>query len=317
MADTPQPKSWWITLPGLLTQLVALVTALTGLVAALYQSGMIGSRDTASAPASKAAPSPAPIATQAPAPVVETGRSAAGTLSPPAASPASAPKGAIPIRIGDTLSDGVPAPGAGRIESPGAEDVYRFDAAVNQRVYFRMREHGASMDQIKWRLTGPDEQTLFDTCLACGDPGVQTLARGGTYTLNVGNPTNPATGTYALRLTDVPAANRFALRLPAHIAPGQPGRGAGMIDVPGAADEYVFNAAPNQRVYFHMREHGANMSQIKWRLTDQDGQALFDTCLGCGDPGTQTLTRGGTYILTVGNPSNAATGTYRLGLTLP
>jgi hypothetical protein len=38
----------------------------------------------------------------------------------------------------------------------------------------------------------------------------------------------------------------------------------------------------------------------------------FDSCLGCGEPGAQALTRGGTYTLTVGNQKDPSSGTYRL-----
>jgi hypothetical protein len=38
---------------------------------------------------------------------------------------------------------------------------------------------------------------IFNTCLQCGDPGSFTLDHGGTYTISVGNDTDPATGTYS------------------------------------------------------------------------------------------------------------------------
>jgi hypothetical protein len=63
-----------------------------------------------------------------------------------------------------------------------------------------------------------------------------------------------------------------------------------------------------------MWEHSAGLSYIKWQLADEDGMAVFDTCLGCSEPGVQALVKGGTYKLTVGNQKNPATGTYRLQL---
>lgn len=309
MAEASEHKSWWVTLPGILTQLAALITALTGLVAALYQTGFIGHRETRPAnaiPTDRAAPEP-----------TTPDRADIPDAAPSAAAPAPPDKGTFAISIGDTLSDGVPAIGSGKIESPGTEDLYRFSAAPNQRVYFRMLEHGAGMSQIKWRLTDPDGQDVFDTCLGCGDPGVQVLMRGGNYLLAVGNPKDPATGPYKLRLTNVPAADRFDISPTSRIAAGVPGHGAGMIETPGASDVYVFRAGAGQRVYFRMREHGSNMSQIKWRLTDQDDQEVFSTCLGCGDPGMQTLARGGTYTLAVGSMNVPATGAYKLDLSAP
>ena len=56
------------------------------------------------------------------------------------------------------------------------------------------------MDYVKWRLVDDNDIELFDACLACGEPAVQTLTKGGTYTLTVGNRRNPATGDYAFEL---------------------------------------------------------------------------------------------------------------------
>jgi hypothetical protein len=312
MTEEFEHKSWWVTLPGILTQLVALITALTGLVAALYQSGFLGHPDKV--------PAQNTVADETPHPISPASRDAgpiAATSPPPAAAPTAPPKGAFAIKIGDTISEGIPAPGAGKIESPGTEDVYQFSAVPNQRVYFRMLEHGAGMDYIKWRLTDQDGQEVFNTCLSCTEAGVQTLTRGGPYLLTVGNAKDAATGSYKLRLTNVPPADQFNIRPSSRIGDGIPGPGAGMIETPGASDAYVFSAAAGQRVYFRMREHGANMEYIKWRLADQDEQEVFNTCLGCSEPGMQTLVRGGTYVMTVDNPRDPATGAYRLELTTP
>jgi hypothetical protein len=155
---------------------------------------------------------------------------------------------------------------------------------------------------------------LFDTCFGCGDPGVQTLTAGGAYTLIAGNKTNPATGTYRLQMLNVPPADQFSVNIGDSIRQGVPGMGAGTIETPGAEDIYSFNASPGQKVYFRSKEHSRGLEQIRWRLADDNGMEIFSTCLGCGDPGLQTLSRGGTYILTVGNPTNPATGNYSIDL---
>lgn len=202
MTQESGQKSWWVTLPGILTQLVALVTALTGLVAALYQTGVFHHQENAPTQ-DMAASSSAGEVGPSPAPQPHNGVNHIASPPTPAPPPTSAPspKGAFAIKIGDTISEGVPTPGAGKIESPGTEDVYHFSATANQRVYFRMLEHGANMSYIKWRLTDQDDQEVFNTCLGCGEPGMKTLAKGGTYRLTVGNMKDPATGAYKLDLT--------------------------------------------------------------------------------------------------------------------
>jgi hypothetical protein len=74
-----RPPNWWQTTPGLLTGIAALITALTGLLIALHQTGVIGGR----AP-NAAAGAPAVPGSAAPAPETRKDH------SPPAAAPPAA-----------------------------------------------------------------------------------------------------------------------------------------------------------------------------------------------------------------------------------
>ena len=250
-------------------------------------------------------PAPATQPAGSPEPIPEPSRGTAKST---------ASHGAFSIKIGDKIADGVPGAGAGIIETPYGQDVYVFKAAPRQRVYFRLLGRSTGMDYINWKLTDADGTEVFNACLGCSEPGVRALTKGGTYTLTIGNDKNPATGTYQMQLFDVPPPNQFSIKIGDQIKEDVPGPGAGIIESPGAQDIYTFDARPRQKIYFRPWEHSAGMSYIKWQLTDSDGMVVFDTCLGCGEPGVQTLTKGGTYSLAVGHESNPATGTYRLQL---
>jgi hypothetical protein len=54
------------------------------------------------------------------------------------------------------------------------------------------------------------------------------------------------------------------------------------------------------------------MVQNSWRLVDENGMNIFNSCLGCGEVGVQTLTKGGTYTLIVGSATNPSTGRYAI-----
>jgi hypothetical protein len=151
---------------------------------------------------------------------------------------------------------------------------------------------------------------VFNACLGCSDPGVQTLIKGGTYVLTVGRQNDPSTGLYRLRLFNVPPPHQFTIKLGDRIRTGTPAVGAGVIETPGAQDVYVFTAAPGQRAYFRMLERSTGMEYLNWRLVDDNGMEVFNACLACGEPGAQTLIRGGKYTLTVGSRTNPATGNY-------
>jgi hypothetical protein len=223
----------------------------------------------------------------------------------------------FPVRIGDALDENRPGPGAGAIETPGAEDVYTFAATARQRVYFRMLARSPGMDYIAWRLVDPNDRVVFDACLGCTEPGVQALLAGGTYTLTVGSRSDPSTGTYRARLYDVPPPDRFMIEAGARVGPGQPGPGAGVIESPGAQDTYVFRASAGQRLFFRLLTHDAGTDYLRWRLEDDNGMEIFETCLGCSEPGLRTLTRGGEYVLTVGHPTDPSTGEYSFEIGAP
>lgn len=286
----------WSTKRSLLIAIIALITVTLGALAIKLSRErtappQVLSNDATVTPPSKASP---PVATV-------TG-----------SSKAIAPRGAFAVKIGDKIVDGVPGPGAGIIDKPYDQDVYIFNAAPRQRVYFRNLRHGNGLSYIKWGLTDADGAEVFKTCLGCGEPGVQVLTKGGSYTLTVGGDNDRGTGTYELQLFAVPAPNQYSIKIGDAIKESVPGPGAGVIESPGAEDIYTFNAAPRQNVYFRMWEHSTGLSYIKWRLTDDNGMSLFDSCLGCGEPGAQALARGGTYTLTVGNQKDPSSGTYRL-----
>jgi hypothetical protein len=221
-------------------------------------------------------------------------------------------KGAFRIKIGDRIEDGVPAPGAGNIEKPGAVDVYSFDAKPGQRVYFRRFSHDRGMEQIKWTLADVDGAEVFDARLYY-EPGTQVLRKGGRYTMSVGSEQARATGTYRLQLFDVPAPKSIAIKIGDKIRENVPSTGAGTIASPGATNVYTFTATAGDRVYFRRFEYGTGMEQIGWMLTDSDDQKVFDTRL-YDEPGVHVLRKGGTYSMTIGSTQVPATGNYHLQL---
>lgn len=209
------------------------------------------------------------------------------------------------IAIGDTVRDGVPGAGAGRIETPGVTDLYRFTAAAGQVLYFDLIEGATAA--IQWRLVDDAGQQVFFEGFFF-DQGSIVLNRGGAYTLSVGNTRNDHQGAYRFRILPVPASQNFNIAIGDTVSDGAPGAGAGNIESPGVQDVYTFTATPGQTVYFDLLDGGS--AAIQWRLVDSTGAAVFTEGFFF-DPGTLTLTRGGTYTLTIGNPKNDHVGTYR------
>ena len=218
------------------------------------------------------------------------------------------------LQVGDTVADGSPAAGAGKIESPGTKDIYQFTATPGQQIFFDLQEQ-IDVTYLQWRLTDSTGAELFNKCLGCGQGGVQTLTQGGTYTLTVGNDNDASIGTYQFQLWDVPAPQRFTIQIGDTVADGSPAAGAGKIESPGTKDIYQFTATAGQRVLLNLQTAAPQLSQVAWQLTDSTGAVLFDTCLGCSNPAVQTLTQGGLYTLTVGDDLARDIGVYQFQIS--
>jgi len=104
------------------------------------------------------------------------------------------------IKIGDSVSQDQPGPGAGNIEAPGSFDVYTFTASAGQTVALSVLTTPNSSNLINWKLVDEAGTELFNNCMECGDPDPITLTQSGAYQIIVGSKTDPGTGGYEFRL---------------------------------------------------------------------------------------------------------------------
>jgi len=91
----------------------------------------------------------------------------------------------FPIRVGDIVSDGKPASGAGRIETPGSEDNYTFNARAGQFVIFESFQQADAFQQsLRWELTKPSGGPVF-VSLFSNPQGRTLLPEAGTYKIRI------------------------------------------------------------------------------------------------------------------------------------
>ncbi|MGC5015296.1 serine/threonine protein kinase [Streptosporangium sp. DT93] len=109
----------------------------------------------------------------------------------------------VTLRLGEQISDGQPAAGAGNIETPGAQDVYEFTAEKGQKIFLDARE---SAPNLNWILYDPEESIVFggtgmnnEFSQMPEDQGPHTLAFDGTYQLVVYGKAD-AVGTYRVKV---------------------------------------------------------------------------------------------------------------------
>jgi RNase P subunit RPR2 len=219
------------------------------------------------------------------------------------------------VKLDDLISKDKPDKGAGYIENPGSSDVYTFTADAGQLAYFQVQQPPQTNDTLSWRMEDEAGSEIFNTCLQCGDPGLFTLEHGGTYTITVGNKSGSGTGTYTVKFWSVAPPDEFDIKIGDTVTKGVPRDGAGFIASPGEQDIYHFTATAGQTLTFTITQPPTTNDTMTWRLTDESGKELFNTCLQCGDPQPVKIESDGTYTLTVGSTNSPGTGAYGFQIT--
>jgi hypothetical protein len=223
------------------------------------------------------------------------------------------------IQIGDTISDGVPATGAGRINVHTETDYYTFTGTAGQNIFVEeLSVASAFAGWLRWELKSPGNATVFSSYLDNSIEGRRTLPETGTYTLRVfvGAANAAFIGTYSFRLRAIPADSTFPIQYGDIITNGLPTAGAGNIEVPGAWDYYTFHATNGQLAFFEIM-HTASSFQgyLYGELKSPSSNSVFSTYLTGGNHlGRRVLTETGTYRLRVNAQSNNTNhvGTYSL-----
>ncbi|MBC7677763.1 MAG: hypothetical protein H7233_02070, partial [Pseudorhodobacter sp.] len=211
------------------------------------------------------------------------------------------------IALGDTVSDGVPAAGAGRVEGPDGLDVYSSSASAGQAAYVQLTQ--GYLPGQHWTLQTPSGRVLASRDLY-GDMGLVRFPETGTYRLLAGGGPSPL-GPYGFKLWTIPAAQAFAISVGTGVSDGLPSVGAGRLESPGSLDVYTFTGSAGGLVYAQLTS-GPNGQ--RWALRAPDGSTVFDRDLN-QDAGVVRLPADGTYTLTVGTPGNPSTGAYSFRLS--
>lgn len=227
------------------------------------------------------------------------------------------------IQVGDTITNSVPAAGAGNIEVPGAWDYYTFTATNGQLAFFESLSAASTFQGYLYcELKSPASNTVFSGYLTSGNHfGRKLLPETGTYRLRVfAQSKEPGhTGNYSLRIRSIPADQFFAIQPGDTVTNGMPASGAGNIEVAGAQDFYTFNATAGQSLSFEALGSSATFAGwLQWEVKTPGGATVFANYFT--DGGRKTMPETGTYTirLWVGANNPGFVGTYGFRIyTLP
>lgn len=225
----------------------------------------------------------------------------------------------LSIQIGDTVSDGVPTAGAGRIAVNTETDFYTFTGTAGQSIFIEEISAASSLaGWLRWELKAPSNATIFTSYLEGNNEGRRTLPETGTYTLRVwvGTVNAAYIGTYSFRLRPISADPTYAIQIGDTVTNGVPGASAGNIEVPGAWDFYTFTATNGQIAFFEiLGTAAAFQGNLSCELKSPSSNLVFSSYITAGNhPGRKVFTEIGTYRMRVFSPVNNTNqvGTYSI-----
>jgi hypothetical protein len=207
----------------------------------------------------------------------------------------------FPIQLGATITNGVPAAGAGNLEVPGAEDRYTFSGTSGQSVFFEE----LAVDQVlnlalRWECRSPSGGLVFSG-IFLPQTGRKTLPETGTYTIRCYVSDNDPLhmGTYSFRTRTIEAETNFPIHIGDIVAAGTSAPGTGQLELPGSQDIYSFEGAQSQRVIFEVLDLADELvGGLRWELKAPSGTPVFSQ-LFQGPPLSHVyiLPENGTYSL--------------------
>jgi predicted outer membrane repeat protein len=236
------------------------------------------------------------------------------------------------ISIGDSISENMPAAGAGRIAMLGQHDTYTFDAIAGDAIYLDVRDDplpdvssagNLSVDMDFFDPAG----NLIDTLTLGTVPFASTtitgrynLAQTGRYTLlvrPVAGSSADFVGTYSFDVRAVTQDDSFNISVGDEIGPDAPQVGMGKLEEPGATDSYTFTLTQETEIFVDGID--GSEGSLWWTLENSAGglihqQTLFPASGDVYDFGRWSLPAE-TYTLKVGRAGYAQLeATYRFKL---
>jgi len=221
-------------------------------------------------------------------------------------------QGPFALTLPATVSDGVPAAGAGNLEAFGSRDTYTFPGTAGSFLYFD--DLGSASSGAWWYVYRPDGNLLFSDRLDGSDPGRWELPQSGQYRIEVWSSATPTAinGPYSFSVLPVQDDGPFNLSLGATVTPGSPAAGAGTIETAGGRDTYLLTVPSQQWLYFDdfAGQPGYPSSVMTLRLWHPDGYVVLTDTLD-GNDRSYYAGLAGTYTITVtGNNNVGESGNY-------
>lgn len=139
------------------------------------------------------------------------------------------------IQIGDTVTPGVPAAGAGQIDVVTDVDTYFFTGTAGQIIYLQEISEAATFKgYLQWDIKTPSGAVVGSSYFNGGDQGRMVLPETASYALRVkvGSANVSYIGDYSFKLWAVPPDQNYAIQIGDTVSNGVPAAGARRTSIP-------------------------------------------------------------------------------------
>jgi uncharacterized protein YdeI (BOF family) len=213
---------------------------------------------------------------------------------------------ALPVSI----SNGVPAAGAGNLETTSSEDVYRFTTTAAGGIQIDVSNCAGSLGYyVTWSLINEQTGAVLHSTSGCASVLVQNVP---AASLRLSVTRNGNSGTYSLGILVQPPPQSFDVAPPVTISNGVPAAGAGNLETTSSEDRYVFSTSAAGGVQFDFSDCAGSLGYyVDWKLVDnQSGSTVYSTS-ACASKLVPNVPAG-EYRLVV--TRNGSSGTYKVGI---
>jgi len=215
------------------------------------------------------------------------------------------------VSLPATISDGVPAAGAGNLETTASQDEYAFATASVGGVQVDLSNCSSSLSfNVFWKLVNSQTGATVYSTTGCSSKLVSNVSTG-QYRIVVTR--NGMTGTYNLGILVQPPPQVFNVSLPATISNGVPAAGAGNLETTASQDEYAFSTAASGTLQAAFSNCSSGLAfNVDWKLLNsQTGATIFSTT-GCTTKTFPSLAAGQYRVVVT---RNGRSGSYMLTLS--
>lgn len=194
----------------------------------------------------------------------------------------SVPPQTFDLTLPASVSLGVPASGAGSLETSASEDVYRFSVASAGALQLDLSTCASSLGGGEdWRLMNA-AGAVEASGSGCSSVPIAGVAAG-SYTLSVTRPGK--TGSYRFKLLSAPPADAFDVTLPASSLRDD-------LETTASEDVYRFTTVAAAPLQVNVSTCATTLGSVSWTLRDAADTVAASNASPCGAGAVANLVAG-------------------------